>query len=354
MIDGNDLRAEMMESTRSELTVEQLLHRLISDAETPGIQHLSALSDLSLREAQQVRDLWSSIPVERRRIVINELVQTALDELDLHLGRLLRIALNDADAQVRAAAVAGLWEEVEGDLVGDFVQMLYNDPDVSVRAAAAKNLGNYILAGELDELEASLAMRAENALLDMVESPDEPLPVRCSALESIAYSGEVGVRQLIEDAYYSPDEEMRVSSLVAMGRSADIRWRGLLRAELQNPEAAMRAQAAIACGELEATAARDELIALLLDPDAEVRLAAIFALGRIGGQEAVEAVETLAAEGNPDEVEAAQTALEEMAFYAERDDIALFDESLDDTDEWDADFWDPWYDADDADLGSYE
>ena len=67
------------------------------------------------------------------------------------------------------------------------------------------------------------------------------------------------MRQLIEDAYYSPDESRRLSALVAMGRSADVRWRRLARAELTNPDPAMRAQAAFACGELETQACTPRL-----------------------------------------------------------------------------------------------
>ncbi|MEZ4718856.1 MAG: hypothetical protein R2851_22585 [Caldilineaceae bacterium] len=36
--------------------------------------------------------------------------------------------------------------------------------------------------------------------------------MRRHALESLAYSGEIAMRQLIEDAYYAPEEEMRISA----------------------------------------------------------------------------------------------------------------------------------------------
>ncbi len=48
-----------------------------------------------------------------------------------------------------------------------------------------------------------LRMRAEESLLAVLNNEEEPLEVRRRALESIAYSSEAGVRQLIEDGYYS-------------------------------------------------------------------------------------------------------------------------------------------------------
>jgi HEAT repeat protein len=216
--------------------------------------------------------------------------------------------------------------------------MLLNDPSQPVRAAAAAALGPFILAGELEEIDAAQAMRAEEALLAILHSETEPLEVQCRALESLAFSGEAGMRQLIEDAYYSPYEEMQLSALVAMGRSADTRWRETARTELENPSSAIRAEAARACGELEASAALNDLFGLLADEEKAVRLAAIFALGRIGGKEAIEALEAMALSEDTDEEEAAQVALEEATFFGDEDAIPLFDEQDDDWDEDDEDW----------------
>ncbi|HXF64323.1 MAG TPA: HEAT repeat domain-containing protein [Caldilineaceae bacterium] len=339
---------------RATISLDQLLHRLTHEQGLPPLHELYALSDLSRTDAETLRQHWEEIPVIQRREVINQLVNLAEENLDLHLGPMLRVALGDADADVRQAAVRGLWEDQDADLIGPLVQLLYNDPATMVRAAAATALGSYVLAGELEELDTALAMRAEEALLAVHTDASAPLEVRRRALEAIAFSGEAGVRQLIEDAYYSPDEPMRVSALFAMGRSADIRWRGLVRAELRNPSPAMRAEAAIACGELEARAALDDLLDLLNDHDENVRLASIFALGRIGGQDASDALEMIMAGDNAVEAEAAEHALEEMQFYAEVNAVSLFDESLDDEEEWDVDPSDEWYEMDERALGEYE
>ena len=179
---------------------------------------------------------------------------------------------------------------------------------------------------------------------------DDDLAVRRHALESLAYSGEIAMRQLIEDAYYAPEEEMRISALNAMGRSADVRWRNLTRAELENPAPAMRAAAATASGALENRAAVPDLTDLLADDVAEVKLAAIAALGQIGGKEVRELLEAMRLSDDPAEVEAADLALEELMFAAEEDDDFLADDVID---EWEDEPWTQWRNREDPDLGAY-
>lgn len=350
-----------MSGERKTLPVDQLLFRLTGNDDSLVPSSLYAFSDLSRYDTQLVKEHWLDIPVERRRWVVQQLVELAEDEIDLHLGRILRIALSDEDEYIRESAVVGLWEDLSSDLGNEYLRMLRKDDSPNVRAAIADALGNYILAGELDEIDASLATRAEDSLLNIIHDEDEPTGIRSKALASVAYSGETGVRQLIEDGYYSPDEEMRISALKAMGRSADIRWRNLVRAELQNPSPLMRAEAAFACGELGARNAATALLFLLQDDAPVVRRAAIFALGRIGGKDATEALQIIVQEGDDDdERHAAESALDDLAFYADPDGVSLFDESVlldeddDASDDWEKDPWDDWIGFDEDDLGLYE
>lgn len=336
-------------------TVQELMQHLVTGTETITGEDLFAFSDLSRSDAALVRKEWPLIPLEQRQALVRALLELAKEDIDWQLGRFLRIALEDADEKVRAVAIEGLWEETAADLLGPLIQLLHHDKSEAVRAAAAGALGAYVLAGELDELDAAQAMRAEEALLAVLHNPAEPLAVQARALESIAYSGETGVRQLIEDHYYSPDEELRLSALVAMGRSADTRWRGLARAELQNPSPLMRAEAARACGELEAKKAEPDLLELLLDDDQGVRLAAIFALGRLGGPRVREALRALTESEDAVEAEAADTALEEMLFFAGTEDITLLDDDgPDEGDDLDFAPWDTADDFDDDKLGEYD
>ncbi len=319
-------------------SIEALLVQLQEDGARPQAQELATLSDLSLPDLRRVQEAWSTIADDRRLHVVRSLVEENIDNLHLQLGRLLRLALTDSLPDVRILAIRGLWEDREADLVGPLIHILNNDPYDTVRAAAAEALGAFVLAGELDELSPALAMRAENALLAVLHADMEPLTVQAQALESIAFCGETGIRELIEDSYYSRDEEMQVAALRAMGRSADVRWRSTAQAELDNPAAVMRAAAARSCGELEARDALEELVALLTDESKAVRLAAIFALGRLGGRRAGEMLEAMTASDDPDEAESAASALAEALFYGDPQGIPLFDETLssweDESDDW--------------------
>lgn len=353
----DDLLEDESQTAEPQYDVETLLGHLVNRNANVTARDLFVLSDLSRQDAELVRRDWMLIAGEQRRQLILSLINVAEDDVAWQLGRLLRIALEDPDAMVRKLAIEGLWEEVSTDLIGPLIQLLYNDPDEGVRAAAASTLGSYVLAGELDELDSAFAMRAEEALLSVMHNTEEALNVQCRALESIAYSGETGIRQLIEDAYYSPEEEFRISSLLAMGRSADTRWRGLVRAELQNPSPQMRTEAARACGELEVQKAERELIELLADEEQSVRLAAIFAIGRLGGRRAQEVLRTIANSDEPEdtiEVDAANLALEELLFFGDDERIMLLDEDEDEDETWDLDPWDTFDDLDDIDFGSYD
>jgi len=322
-------------------SVEALLNQLRGNDELPPTQELVALSDLSLADLRRVREAWSKISDARRLQAVHTLVEESFANLHVQLGRLLRLALTDPLPDVRILAISGLWEDREADLVGPLIHILNNDPYDTVRAAAAQALGAFVLAGELDELSPALAMRAEDALLAVLHADTEPLNVQVNALESIAFSGETGIRELIEDCYYSPFDEMQVASLRAMGRSADVRWRSTAQTELDSPEPEMRAAAARACGELEASDALENLIALLSDDSKPVRLAAIFALGRLGGRQAKEMLNTMSDSDDADEAKAAAVALEETLFYGDTQRVQLLDESQENWED-EADDWEAW------------
>ncbi|MBX3001551.1 MAG: HEAT repeat domain-containing protein [Caldilineaceae bacterium] len=325
-------------TTRTSLSVDKLLQKLIVDESSPSIQELGALSDLSIPDWQRVRGLWSAIPEKRRWQTVKDLVEASYADLQLELGRFLRVAIEDESERVRSMAIHGLGEDVGEDLISPLIQILNYDPSATVRAVAAAALGAFVLAGELEEIDSIQAMRAEEALLAILHSETEALEVQCRALESVAFSGEAGIRQLIEDAYYSPYEEMQISSLVAMGRSADTRWRATAQSELENSSPLVRTEAARACGELEARAALEDLMSLLTDEEKSVRLAAIFALGRLGGRDAEDALNSMLLSEDEDEVEAAEEALEDVVFFGDADEIPLFDESETDFDEDDDDW----------------
>jgi HEAT repeat protein len=315
--------------------------RLADMERQPTLSTLYSLSDLGREEVLYFQAQWGDLPTRRRRWIVCNLVELAEERVELSYNPLFRWLLSDPDPEVRVQAIEGLWEDEDASLISPLTRMLREDADAAVRAAAASALGRFVLLGELGEIEASLAMAAEKALLATIHTPTESVEVRRRAVEAVAYSGESGVQDVIRNAYHDEDELMRVSAVFAMGRSADRHWRRIVMEELYSDLPAMRFEAARACGELELREAVPALATLTEDGDTEIRQAALWALGRIGGREARRFLLEYA--DSPEETirEAAEAALEELAFGEDALQFTVYDlGNEDEDDEDDMTFWD--------------
>jgi len=309
---------------------EELLKRIRDSQTSLSISSLYGLSDLTRAEAQLFQEVWSLIDARRRRWIIQSLVDIAEASFEVDFNPIFRLCLKDEDEVVRSRAIEGLWEDEDLTLAGLLVHFLRDDPAESVRVAAATSLGRFVLLGELEKIEAAPAMMVEDALLGAIYDPHEALEVRRRAVESIAYSGQAQVRDIIEMAYCDDEEKMRISAVFAMGRSADPIWHEMVIAELDNPNPEMRYEAARACGELEASAALSALIGLIeADPDPEVQEIAIWALGHIGGKEARRVLEACCESKDEALRQAAEEALNELDFLGGHLDLLLFE-----SDDW--------------------
>lgn len=291
-----------------------VLSKLQGNDELPDQSLLYHLSGLDASEAERVREHWSSLSVDLRRELMVRLKDWAEADFTLDFGAVFRIALDDEDAPVRAAAIEGLWEDQDVRLVSPLVECLRQDEAVEVRAAAAKSLGRFIFLGEMEKIRPKPRSLAYNALLDACQASDEHTEVQRRALESLAYVGSEAVIALIREAYRASEERMRISAVFAMGRSADTRWEDHVQRELFNPNPAMRYEAARACGELQLRDAVSDLEDLADDADAEVQSAALWALGQIDSERAREILEYYCCVENEAARDAAKSALEEWKF----------------------------------------
>ncbi len=280
---------------------------------------------MSRGEERLFREAWPSVGTARRRQVVQMLVQVAEADVRADFNAIFRFCLGDEDEVVRALAVDGLWEDVDTRLIGPLLRLLRHDPAVVVRAAAAISLGRYVLRGELGEMNMSQAMAVQEALLECIFTPDEDLDVRRRAVESVAYSSDEAIKDIIEMAYDHSEESMRISAVFAMGRNADGQWREIVLYELDSSNPAMRYEAARACGELEILAAVPRLGQLVGDADSEVRQTAVWALGQIGGHEARRILEVCCEADDEALQVVAEEALGELEFMEETLDIPLFE-----------------------------
>jgi len=253
------------------------------------------------------------------------LVDNAETNFELDFNALFRLTMKDEDAEVRALSIDGLWEDEEVNLITPLVQVLGNDPAERPRAAAASSLGRFVLMADLEEIESRYAKLLRGALLKAIGSREESLEVRRRAVESIAYSSEDCVQDVIAQAYADADERMRISAVFAMGRSADKAWSDAALKELSSTNPAMRYEAARACGELEVSSAVPALVRLLDDPDREVQAAAIAALGQIGGRQARRALERCLRSADEVISMAAEDALAELELGQEPLDMFVCD-----------------------------
>ncbi len=314
--------------------VDSALEHLRDEKAVLSPAALGALSGANRTQVAAFAQTWAALSVERRRRTAQMLVDLAEESFEKDFNLLFRHMFNDEDAQVRARAIDGLWEDEDAALVRPLVGFMRSDPDAQVRGVAATALGRFVLLSEYERLQQTpLVELIHESLLATLRSTTEAVTVRARAVESIAYWSEPVVRDVIAAAYADEDPEMRAGAVSAMGRTADKYWRRIAAGELDSPVTRMRYTAARAVGELEDRRSVPRLIELLQDPDREVQEAAITALGQIGGKAAREALSDAA--DSSDEVirSLADDALQEIEFSSNSD-LLMFDLQPDDED-WD-------------------
>ncbi|MEI8165668.1 MAG: HEAT repeat domain-containing protein [Chloroflexales bacterium] len=258
---------------------------------------------------------WYQFPAERRLELVRALDDLGEDNVDLDFRPVLRACLSDADPEVRAAAVAALWED-ESEPTMDRLIALLDDAGGEVRSAAAVALAPFAYRAEMGELPAPSAQRLYAALMGVVIDPEQPLEVRRRAIEGLGYFASAKEAQAeIGRAYAHTEITMRESAVLAMGRSMRPSWFPYIERELKSPSPALRYEAARAVGEIgeEARPMLVSLLPLVDDDDTEISLAAIWSLGQVGGPSAKRLLDRLARSKNDTRRQAAADALEELS-----------------------------------------
>ena len=258
---------------------------------------------------------WRQFPAERRVEILHDIDALGEDNIDLDFRPVFRACLGDADSEVRAAAVAGLWEE-ESELTMDRLIRLIQDESGTVRAAAAIALARFAQRAELGELTPAATQRVYGALLSTATDPEQPLDVRRRAVEGLGYfTNSKEAQAEIGRAYAHPELSVRESAILAMGRSMRPTWIPYIERELKNISPAMRYEAARAVGELgeDGRSLLPHLLPLVEDDDSEISMAAIWSLGQVGGPNAKRVLERLARTKDDARRTAANAALEELS-----------------------------------------
>ncbi len=282
------------------------------------IQHriLRQLSDLGSDIEGELLRAWRPLGVERRRALVKAMNGLAEDSVEFDFRDVLQALLADEDAEVREAAVDGLWEDERPRTLHRLLALLEDDPASDVRAAIALVLGHFAQRAELGELRAELATEVHTALLNAASLTNLDTVVRRRAVESAGYFTGPEITELIKAAYATGLQPFKESALVAIGHNLDPRWLPVLSVELKSSTAALRYEAAHAAGEFssEGRSLLPLLLPLTEDGDAEVMSAAVWALGQIGGGAAERTLQRLVQSDDPVIQQVAEEALAELHF----------------------------------------
>jgi HEAT repeat protein len=335
------------------------LIKALMDIETPfPARLLYQFSDMPADDLQVLATAWLSIPVVRRRAVLQDLLELSEHDDLLMFENIGRIALQDGDAECEVSGIDLLLEVGDPKLVPTFLRMLSAADEADfVRAAAANALGLYVYLGELEELKAETHHQIEDALL-LAYGKDPSDLVRRRALESLGFSSREEVPPLLRFASAKDSEEWLESALFAMGRSADQQWESLVLEHLDHDNPDVKGQAIHAAGELYLTSARVRLLKQVdREKDEYLRSEMIWALSQIGGEGIEEKFERLLAMTDDDEeANLLEEALDKLNFTNEAANLDLmkidFDHVHDSLDE-DEDEIEPW-DTDEDEDDEYE
>ena len=294
------------------MSLEKSLQQISEQALPLGFQAMLELSGLSPKELGLFARTWHKVPSERRRAVVERLVEMAEDNAEMDFSAVLKLCLKDPDESVKRKAMSGLWEFEDRSLILSLVELLKSDDSGEVRAAAAAALGKFASLAQDRKILSKDGDLVRGSLMEALEDEQEWLEVRRRALESMAAFDTSNVAEYIHWAYESDDLNLKCSSIYAMGKTGEPKWLEILLRELQSSSPPLRYEAATACGELAAEEAAPHLIPLLQDDDFQVQMAGIDALGEIGGTLAKRALMACVKRGDTIIVDAARNALENV------------------------------------------
>jgi HEAT repeat protein len=306
------------------LPFQKTIDELLAGKKSLSRSSLRSFSDIDSVSLNLLLEAWPRIASDRKRLLLEELQTLSDNDTLVSFDDLARVLLNDPDAQVQAGAIRLLDECNDTKLIPVYLKILSSDKDASARAEAASALGKFVQLGELEEIPKKTQGRVEDALLEKINSEDDP-NVRRQALEAIGYSSRREVITLIESAFHREDPDWQASALFAMGRSSDERWEENVIPKILDENPRVQLAAIEAAGELELTPAREILLKMLEEDenDALVVNAAVWSLSQIGGEDARIYIESLIDETeDDDQVEFLEEALDNLAFT---EDLAKFD-----------------------------
>jgi HEAT repeat protein len=325
-------------SQNQEPDLEMALEALQSlDSQTISADILYGLSRLTTTDLERVKPGWDALPANLRQRALEQMTEFSELNFEADYRAMGLLGLDDVDSNVRKAAIGTLWEDESLETMNRLIKMAQWDEALEVRATAASALGHYILLGELGDIPENETTPAQDAALNLWMDEGEDVEIRRRALEAIANCSHSIVPEAINEAYASPDKQLRISAVFAMGRTCNERWEEEILREIDSDDAEMRYEAARAAGELGLVSSIPRLAQLVIYDDIEIKLVTIWSLGEIGGKEAIRVLERLSEEiGDETNDELADAIEDALATASLMGDDLPFMFDLDDESERDA------------------
>ena len=298
---------------------QTILDALLNDNKDFPHRYLQFFSDIDPASLKAFLDGWPRVNPTRKLILLRQLEALVDSDTIVSFEDIGRALLKDVDGDVRAAAIRLLAESDDPKLANTYINILQKDTELEPRLEAATMLGEYVILGELEELDETIRHKIEDALLAMVSSKEDDQLRRC-ALEAVGYSSRPEAETVIETAFTRASPEWVASALTAMGRSSDPQWEEQVITMLVNEDLRIRKAAVQAAGELMSSDARGLLLSMLEDEeDDEVIAAIIWSLSQIGGEDVRTYLEALLdktedEDESEDLLELIENALENLTF----------------------------------------
>jgi HEAT repeat protein len=259
-------------------------------------------------------------------------------------------ALDDPDAQIREAAVDELAKCNPQAAIARLIELAEQDPEPEVRCAALAGIGELLYScgasaydPESDEdalliceeLPTKDVKRAFTFLLNVYRDAGRTASEQRAALEAMSCLGNPQVEDAIQDLYRRTDKESRISALVAMGRNGSSRWLEPMRHNLYHDDPEVQLLAVLAAGELGHEELGRDLLHLTYADDRELMMAAIWALGQTAWEGAFDRLDECTLHPDPEVSEVADDALDEWLLFTGLEESDLDPDLDDDSDDLD-------------------
>jgi HEAT repeat protein len=276
-------------------TFEQALEVIKSASENVSSDVIMyGLSDLMDFQVSQLRNVFQTLDVNYRQVLIEVLIDEGLEHFELNFDAVGKLAIQDQDAHVRQSGVELLAESEDIEVMDRLIQLAEHDSSLAVREESIRVLGHFILLGELGDLDEEDTHRAQKLVLKLYKDTTQIASIRAEALVALANCSHEHVERYITESYKSTEPELRLGAILAMGSTADEeRWGSTIINALESDDEDIVQAAIRSSGALQLTDAVRPMSKMLKDAERDLTERIIEALGEIASKQAIRVLEDL-------------------------------------------------------------